>query len=831
MVSCNFAACMRCLTLLLICLLSVVAQAQDRTAFPQKTMFAVRTVQAPKIDGLLNDTVWAKATPAKDFIINSPDYGNPAQLKTEVWVLYDDAAMYIAAKLYDDPKMVRKQLTARDGEQRQDVDYFSVFLDTYNDDQNGFQFVVTSRNVQSDGRVSPAVQSRFGPPSDYSWDAVWESNVHFTEDGWTVELRIPYISLRFAKTPQQKWGVNFQRFSRRLNESSYWNAVNPNEAGFVNQFGDLDGISNVVPPLRLSFLPYVTAGYRSTPTTKGTVNEFLRNGGMDVKWGVNESFTFDATLVPDFGQVISDNVILNLSPFEVRFQENRPFFTEGTELFNKAGLFYSRRIGLTPAGYSSVKSMVANDPSLRIVKNPGVTQLINASKFSGRNKKNLGIGVFNAVGAPMHAIVENTVTGKSEKIETEPLTNYSVVVLDQALKGRSSITFTNTNVMRSGTARDANVSALDFALFDKRNTYGLVGTARYSKIMGLNPYDGFNTTLSARKVSGKVQFNVTQNVESDRYDPNDLGFLQAPNEFTTSAQVSYNQFTPTKRFLSYSYSLRYTNRQLYKPFVWQEINIGASIFHFFKNFWDLSINYEAKPLWQHDYFELRTPGRMVRMMPWHYFGFNGSTDSRKRLFVSMNLGYANTPAFDDAEFFRYQMGVRYRFSDRLSLELNGDGSSDLGNVGYAFRRETNGDPIIGWRKIYQFTTLLSGLYNFTPRMFLTLRARHYWSSVRYEKFYNVDAQGYWINRPFIAGNDNNYNAYNLDMFYTWDFMYGSRLIVGWKNWMPLDMAVDGTRFSKYGQNLRQVFSMPQGKEITARLIYFLDYQKLRRKKV
>jgi hypothetical protein len=194
---------------------------------------------------------------------------------------------------------------------------------------------------------------------------------------------------------------------------------------------------------------------------------------MDVKWGINESFTMDATLVPDFGQVISDNTILNLSPYEVRFQENRPFFTEGTELFNKAGLFYSRRIGLTPTGFYDVQGRAAADSNIEIIKNPSVSQLINTIKFSGRNKKKLGIGVFNAVSAPMFASIKNKQTNAIEKIQTGPLTNYNVLVLDQALNGRSSITFTNTNVLRDGLAADANVSALDFTIFDKKNIKGL----------------------------------------------------------------------------------------------------------------------------------------------------------------------------------------------------------------------------------------------------------------------------------------------------------------------------------------------------------------------
>lgn len=820
---------MKVILILLTLALPILIFAQSNQAFPTKYLDAERTKTQPKIDGKLTDSVWTFGKSASDFIINSPDFGKPAQVKTEVKLLYDNEALYIGATLYDDPTHVRKQLTARDGERQQDVDYFSVFLDTYNDDQNGFQFVVTSRNVQSDARISSTIQTRFGPPSDYSWDAVWESHVELTQNGWTLEMKIPYLSLRFANIAVQHWGINFQRFSRRLNESSYWNAIDPNQAGFVNQFGNLNGIQGIQPPLRLSFLPYVTTGYRSIPTNKETVREVLHNGGMDVKWGVNESFTLDATLIPDFGQVVSDNVILNLSPYEVRFQENRPFFTEGTELFNKAGLFYSRRIGMTPSGFWSVKNRVANDPNLSIQKNPGLTQLINASKFSGRNKKNLGIGVFNAISAPMYAVIENRNTGSTERIETEPITNYNLFVLDQALQGRSSITFTNTNVMRSGNARDANVSALDFTLYNKKISYAIQGTSRYSKITGVTPYDGYTTAVSFKKISGHIQGNLLQSIESDRYDPNDLGYLQAPNEVKTSLQVSYNQFVPSKRFLSYSYSFRFTNVNTYKPAAWSEINMGASAFHWFKNFWDLTVVYESKPVWQHDYFELRTPGRMIRMMPWHYLGFSGSTDSRKKLYSNVSIGMATTPAFKDASFFKYEIELRYRINNQLSIELAGEGSTDDGNVGYAYLNEPNGEPIIGWRNVVQHTTLLAGVYNFTPRMFLTLRTRHYWSKVTYEKYYNVDAKGYWVNRTFIPGNNENYNAYNLDLFYTWDFMYGSRLIVGWKNWMPMDMSIDGGRYPKYGQNLREIFSLQQGKELTCRLVYFLDHQKFKKK--
>jgi hypothetical protein len=794
---------------------------------PERDLKAVKISTPIKIDGVLNEEVWNKGTPAENFIVNSPNYGAPASRQTKVYVVYDDAAIYIGAYLYDDPKSVRKQLTPRDGESRQDVDYFSVFFDTYNDDQNGFQFLVTSRNVQSDGRLSPNISSQFGPPSDYSWDAVWESKTSFQKDGWIVEMRIPYFSLRFAQKDVQDWGLNFLRFSRKNNELTYWNNINPNQNGFVNQFGRLSGLEGLQPPLRLSFLPYVTTGYRTIPAKKGTQNEWLRNGGMDVKWGLNESFTLDATLIPDFGQVISDNVINNLSPFEVQFQENRPFFTEGTEIFNKAGLFYSRRIGATPRGYYSVQGM-END-SIKIIKNPGIVQLYNATKFSGRNKKKLGIGVFNAVGAAMYAEVENSNNKVREQILTEPLTNYSLIVLDQALKGRSSITLTNTNVTRNGEARDANVTGLDVALFDKSNLYSFRGKLDYSYVKTTNPYSGFKSFLSAGKVSGKIQYNLNTNIESDRYDPNDLGILGAPNEVTTTAAFSYNQLTPTEKFNSFSYSFNVRHEMLYKPFTYANTRFNARGFWFFKNFWDASVSLSFQPWWQNDYFDLRTPGRMLKKVPFGFISIEGSSDSRKRLFGRWAFGFAESVDIKKDAFNFLRGGLRYRFNDRFSLDVFLNRTDDKGQFGYAFVREANGDPIIGRRRNTDFTTLINGIYNFTPRMNLTLRARHYWSRVRYESFFNVKEDGFWTDRAFINGRDQNFNVWNVDMFYTWDFNYGSRLIIGWKNWLGNDVQLNGIQFPNYTRNFRQILQEPLGNELTVRLIWFIDYNKLRRK--
>lgn len=800
--------------------------------FPQvKTMQAVKSGQPPAIDGLLDDAAWKQVNTQTDFIQNFPTVGAQASQLTNVKIIYDNSAIYIGAYLYDDPALIRKQMTPRDGEQQNDVDYFSVFFDTYNDHQNGFQFLVSSSNVQSDARLGPnlVVNNGYG---DNSWDAVWDSKVAMHADGWSLEMRIPYLSLRFAKKDVQTWGLQLMRFIRRNNEKSFWNPVDPQINGFVNQFGDLTGLEKILPPLRLSFSPYVTAGFRTTPQAgKDRMNEFLRNGGMDVKYGFNESFTLDATLIPDFGQVISDNTINNLTPFEVKFTDYRQFFSEGTEIFNKANLFYSRRVGATPDGYTRVKNFADTSSTWEIVRNPSVTQLYNAAKFSGRTRGKLGIGIFNAITAPMDAKVRNMNTGLDSFIRTSPLTNYNIIVLDQAFKNRSSITFTNTNVIRSGTERDANVSAFDFSLFDKRNIWNVQGTARYSKVYANNGYDGYNTSLRAGKVSGLWQYYAQAVVVSHNYDPRDLGFLQSNNKITYSASIAHKQFKPKGAILNHIYSLTGIYQNFYKPSAYAFFNTEATAFLTFKNFWDLeaSVGYFGD---QHDYFVLGNPatyGRFVNRPSYGYFSIVANTDARKKLFFSYNhlVGEFFNSA-PNKNYHKLSGAVRYRFSNKFSLSLSHSNERETDYI-IAAGRELNGEPIVSFVDLIDEESILSGVYNFTPRINLTCRVRHYLNRLKFNRFANLDKDGEPIARGGITSYDN-VNFFNTDCFLTWDFRLGSRLIVGFKNWLGDDEVISPTVKNNYFNNLGEVFNRSHGSEFTVKFIYFLDYNQLRKKR-
>lgn len=320
------------------------------------------------------------------------------------------SAIFLAAGMYAKPDSVAHELVSRD--QIGNADFFGVFLDTYLDRINGNGFIVTAAGAQFDAKYSQV------GGEDENWNAVWESEVKLDEQGWTAEMKIPYSALRFSSKDVQNWGINFIRKRALENSQTFWNFVDPKVNDLLNQSGTMVGLEHIKAPLRLSFSPYVSALINhypnNVPGVKNTTASF--NGGMDVKYGISNSFTLDMTLIPDFGQVQSDNRILNLTPFEVKFNENRSFFTEGTELFNKGDLFYSRRIGVSPTYFNDLSGKIRAGET--IIKSPLESKVINATKVSGRTAKGLGIGIFNAVTNSMNAVVEDEQGNLASPIRT-----------------------------------------------------------------------------------------------------------------------------------------------------------------------------------------------------------------------------------------------------------------------------------------------------------------------------------------------------------------------------------------------------------------------------
>ncbi|MGW8122666.1 DUF5916 domain-containing protein [Roseivirga echinicomitans] len=808
------------LFLTLVCSIGLSAQ-QERKSFE-----AIRTNEKITIDGIMDEDVWCQAPLITDFVQNSPNPGMASLRKTEVRMLYDDEAVYIVAQLYEKKSDIFNLLTNRDN--IGNSDYFGVSFDPYNAGLNGVGLFVTVAGVQYDTRYSNGGRESIYR-NDSGWNAVWMSAVEISDEFWTVEIRVPYAVLRFNSNEIQNWGINFARQSNYLNEGSYWSPIDPEVSGFLNQAGLVKNIKDIKPPTRLFLYPYVSTVINRA-TGLGTSNPRL-NGGMDIKYGINDAFTLDMTLIPDFSGVKSDKEILNLSPFEVKFDENRAFFTEGVELFNKAGLFYSRRIGGT---FGNRTRKLNNNES--VIYSPDAAQLINASKITGRTNKGLGIGFFNAITKPIFLEVKNTDTGEVTEVEGDPLTNFNVIVLDQNLKNNSSITLTNTNVSRGKNGDDANVTAFNFSLNDNNKNWRTSGFFGYSNVASYendikNTKAGIKYNIGIDKNRGQFQYGISRSVESDTWDINDLGFLRQANQIEHRADFSFNQYKPVSFFNNYNLRLNLNHEQLYEPRVFSSwrynLNIGGQL----KNFWYVGGEFGSSPGVSNDYFESRTSGYVFKKPTGYSSRLNIMTDSRKQVRMSGNLRFGRRAEWDQNDI-SMNLSARVRIGERAEISHNVEVSNRSNERGYARKlydsNTGNLDAVIfGNREVRNFTNTLNGSYIFNNRMGVTLRARHYWSRVDYNEFYELTEDDELVATTYTGKNtsgemvDNrNYNAFNIDMEYNWQFAPGSEIRAIWKRSIGTNDYDTQLRFI---DNFSNTFGAPNVDSITIRMVYFIDY--------
>lgn len=812
----------------------LIDSTQEHSVLLKRQYQASKIHTPPKIDGKLDDVTWKDIPVAGDFTALEPVPFKPMSTSSEVKLAFDDQAVYVSAKLKDDPGKIRRDLSQRD-QTNGNTDWFSVNFDCFNDDQNGVRFILTAAGVQGDARVGKFDNGNGNGFSslDFTWDAIWESAVEITKDGWNLEMRIPYMALRFPKLSNQTWGLQFSRHIHRLGETGSWQPIDPKIDGLVIQWGDLTNLKDIKPPLRLSLSPYIaTTVSRSPYDENGTTNYVNQNnisGGLDVKYGINESFTLDATLIPNFGQVQSDNRVLNLSPFEVKYDEHRPFFTEGTDLFGKGDIFYSRRVGGTPDGFWTLPDQLK--PNEVIESNPAETQLYNATKISGRTNSKLGIGFFNAVAAPMFATVRNTQTNSLRRVQTSSLTNYNLTVLSQTLKNNSEISFTNASTIRSGNARDADVSALRVRLRDRHNKYELAFGAKSSLIY--NPESkgthGYTADWTLQKVSGKWTWSIDQQMQTDKWDPNDLGIFTGNNMISSHAGLFYNEYKPKKTFLQYQSWLNFNMDQRFKPFSYQDININNGFWGMFKNQSWANYFILSQPTNSYDYFEPRYEGHKFKMGKFLFVGFNYHSDRRKKLefHLHQDLTSSSRETEPSGHGYRTIFTPSLKVSKKFKVLSSMAFQRQYNSYGYA---GDNGEQeiIFGRRNRTNVENTLELQYNFNTKMDISLHGRHYWSKVMYDQYYQLQDDGTLISRPWNINENINTNFFNIDMVYTWQFSPGSFLNLIWKNNIQrYQTGTDIIDTENYIQNFHSTWTSPQTNNLTLKVIYFFDYNKLR----
>ncbi len=486
------------------------------------TMEAVKiTGSEVRLDGLLDEAIWATAPVATGFTQRAPKDGADPSQKTEARILYTNKNIYVGIMAFDTaPDSAIASLFRRDGNESSDWVYVS--FDSYNDKRTAFTFAVNPRGVQKD------ILYFDDRGEDVLWDAVWEAEAKMLNDGWSVEMKIPLSQLRFSSQDAVKsWGVNFQRRIARHDEFNYWSPTPQSESGSVSLFGRLNGIRDLEEPTRLEVIPYASTNLERAPGNPNNPfyneNELGANIGGDIRYGVTSDLTLSATINPDFGQVEADPATINLSQFEQFFPERRPFFLEGNDIFRFGGTrtynnfgnpntFYSRRIGGAPIGsFSRANSYEAggayydpNDPDLQAQNYtdfPRQTSILGAAKLSGKTQNGTSIGTLYArtveETSPFDLTVTDTQSGNTTNqrgdFVVQPSNNFFVSRVKQDFNGGNSV----VGGFFSGMNRDidntyfetynhssAFITGADFEHGWNDRTWIVSGTASYSNVSG-----------------------------------------------------------------------------------------------------------------------------------------------------------------------------------------------------------------------------------------------------------------------------------------------------------------------------------------------------------
>lgn len=796
-----------------LCLLSVqLAMSQDK-----KSMEALEISTPLVIDGVLDEESYQRTLPAKDFVQLRPYNGQPAMQSSEVYIFYDQTAVYVGANLYDSaPDSIFNYFSERDVIGMSD--YFGIYFDPYNQGQLAYGFFVTPAGVQTDLK---AIKSDYD--NEFSnWNAVWESKTRITDKGWSLEMKIPYAALRFPDKTEQIWGLNMFRNIRRYNSNNSWNFIDVRISGFIHQEGELKGIRNIKPPVRLSFSPYA-ATYLEFNDEKSST-DFIYKGGMDLKYGLNESFTLDMMLVPDFGQIQSDDQELNLSPYELYYSEKRQFFTEGTELFDRGDIFYSRRMGSSPKFSDRADDALKTNEIVDF--DPSETQLVNATKISGRTQQGWGLGLMNAMSLPSHSTLKDTITGISREVLVQPFTNYNIAVVDKSLKNNSYVSLINSNVAMINDPFAANVIATDFQLRDKSKKYALRGKGGISRRGESDKETGFYAHLGLEKNSGNVQYGINQDIYSDTYNPNDLGYLRQNNYIMTGGYLLYQIINPYWIFREFTTTLWSDYTRMYVPNTFAVHESGSSIRMLFKNNYRFNID-GGFTSDRYDYYDTRVKGRYVLKPSFHYYNFYLWTDSRKPLNFFLHY-YEFVQPSTDQHGTQGDASVNLRLGQRLDFNFSTSFNNEFNDRGYVDRTDNDDTIYFAIRDIRTFQNVFYTTYSFSNKTSLSLRMRHYWSGADNKKYFQLQHDGSLLHDASYAENhDNNYNAFNIDMIFRWIFAPGSELTFAWKNaiYTERDIVIND-----YFENFDKTLQSSQVNSVSLRMLYYIDFNKLVRKR-
>ena len=798
----------------------------------RKEIKITRFNNPPKIDGIINDSQWNGLEPATGFERWMPNNGQKEREGYEsfIYLGYDDNGIYIAGKFNDpNPSLIPLEFSQRDDIWEVNADSFWLSINTNDDNLNDQGFQVTSAGTLGDTYTSGEFSE-----DDWNFDTVFEAKVSIDKNGWNMEMKIPYSALRFPSSDIQSWGIQFSRRIIEFGEFYTWNYIDTKTSTFRESLGLLNGLKNISPPTRLFFYPYLQS---SVDLNKNNRPLSGYSAGMDLKYGISNNFTLDATLIPDFGQVAFDEKELNLSPFEQKFDENRAFFTEGSQLFKKAdtggfrggNFFYSRRIG---------DDIILNTDELiedneELISYETKSNLVNSIKLTGTTNSGLSIGIINSITEKAYANVKDLNTQEIKNKLIAPLTNYNVVSLSQtALNKYSTFSFLNTNVNRGDDFKGSNNSALVVDLYDNDRKFNINANVFQSNSKSFSNTKGFRGGISLSELTGSLRFDIGWNGVDANYYQNDLGYYNLRNDQRLWAKVGYMTFKPTKLYEKIEAYLWMSERSRFYPKILKSLGgrIGLTLTSLKLEEIRASFDYTSK---YKDFEETRKEDFFIYQPAEYELEFNYRSDTRKKLVYGSGIEHSygvNEQFNENSSETEIEFYSGYRLSNQFKVELGISNGISKNEIGYVF--DENDNLYFGNRKVKFTENNISLNYNFNSYKSLNLKFRQFWSSALYkEDFFLLKSDG---NRSVSEKNisdynpNTNFNLWNLDLSYNWEFAPGSKITLLYRNNIFNENNLSGI---SYYNSTKELFEKPINHQLSLRINYFIDFNLLKKKKV
>ena len=689
--------------------LAALCQAKD-SAIHRKAYNTARLRGEITLDGIPKEDAWNEVEWGGDFVQMSPDEGKPPSQPTSFKILYDDKFLYIAYRCHDvSPDSIVRRMGRRDDFPG---DWIEVNIDSYHDYRTAFSFTLSASGVRND-----EFASNDGNNWDANWNPIWYAKTHVDSSGWTAEVKIPFSQLRYGSEKEKVWGIQFMRRLFRKEERDIWQPIPRSSGVWMSRCGELHGLKDIPMHRQVEIAPYVIAQLDKYP--KETGNPFATGtdtklaAGVDGKVAVTNNLILDFTINPDFGQVEADPSEVRIDGFQTFFQEKRPFFIEGRNIFDyqltgsQAGgeydadlLFYSRRIGSSPHSYPNLYSNEFADVPMN-------TSILGAAKFSGKTKKGWSIGILESVTQREVATIDSLGVRKKEVVE--PLTNYFVGRVQKDIQSGNTVLggiFTAVNRsegLEDMIARKAYSAGFDFLHYWRHRTWYIQGNVVVSNLQGskqaiLNTQTAFEhlfqrtdapevsvdsnrTSLSGSGITFKIgkqggkegkhgevfRFETGVTTRSPGLELNDIGFMLTANEINHFYWMGWVWNKPSRITRQWRINYNHWFRWDYGgKFLYQAFNTNAHAT--FKNNWQTGggvtwNTYDVSNNALRGTTALRHPAGIGNF---YYL----TTDYRKKVYFNLNentfWGFDNTVKGLDLS-----LGVVYQPTNALQMSLTG----------------------------------------------------------------------------------------------------------------------------------------------------------------